>query len=315
MLTALRLCYFKSLSARDSVASGIKDTLSQAYQSAAESRKTWEESPSIFDKSPLDAIAHQRRFELERSYLKEIGSICPPLRPAQSPPGYVRVEYYSRSEIDGEIWGGKWDAWDDIQFTPRGGIDLAQIQKAFGLDLNHLVVVSPTRWRPFPIDRTRALTHLELRNLTYDGRVPLKVMEQDLPALTVTKRQIRALTITILCMLKAIWNLLHLEAYEEYEFSVRLPNWFLGFYDIARSFHPATQRYPDTPEFDVSSYSYVQPPLCATPTTRKEQRERERVAHLFQGPTRTQTQYASIIFAFLVIWFFFAEIISLLRPT
>jgi hypothetical protein len=91
MFVTLRLYYYKSLSFRDRRINGVCKAKSKVKEAIlgrlSSGLRTWSESPSVFEQSPLDAIADQRLFEIERNFLKVNGCQYPPIRPANPPPG------------------------------------------------------------------------------------------------------------------------------------------------------------------------------------------------------------------------------------
>lgn len=114
-------------------------------------------------------------------------------------------------------------------------------------------------------------------------------------------------------MLKAVYDLLHLRAYNEFEFAVPLPWMFLVFYNLARSIHPKTRRYCVEPDLDI-----VPTPVDEFPIDMPwidGDIERSKVKNLLAGPTRTQLWYASLIKFAIIFWLVAAEVVACAHQT
>lgn len=88
MLTTLRLCYFKGIKTREQTVGFITSAVCRFAQSLQSVKDTWQ-GCSIFDRSPLDEIAVERLFEIERNFLKVNGYEYPPLRTSRPPSRWV----------------------------------------------------------------------------------------------------------------------------------------------------------------------------------------------------------------------------------
>lgn len=158
MLTTLRLYYLTGVRTRDDTVGWIKSALCGSLQSIRSAKAAWRGSTSMFDRSPLDAIAVERLFEIERNFLKINGYEYPPLRSPRPPFGYatpcpfytpctelkgycrhVRVEFYADAERS-RICRSNADCWADVPLLSSGQLELAFLQSTFSFDPQHFAV-------------------------------------------------------------------------------------------------------------------------------------------------------------------------------
>lgn len=85
--TDLRLCYYKCLSVRASAVLAFKNGIDRALEYTGSSAKAWWRSPTVFYPSPVDLVAEEQIFGLERNFHKIHGWDCPPLVPDYQVPG------------------------------------------------------------------------------------------------------------------------------------------------------------------------------------------------------------------------------------
>lgn len=239
------------------------------------------------------------------------------------------------------LYRGKWDCWADVRLLKTGELDTKYVKQAFYLDPKHFIVcclvsfyldasdsfsqlMDPVRWKEYPISDNGRMSPVTLYNVTCGYNIPLRFIgeclsaatliypdlgpEIDVPQITKMKRAIRAQFLTIFCMLKAVYDLLHLRVYNEYEFSVPLPWMFLVFYNLARSIHPKTRRDCVEPDLDI-----VPTPVDEYPVDMpwvNGDLERSKIKTLLSGPTRTQLWYGSLIQFAIILWLVAAEVVA-----
>lgn len=196
----------------------------------------WRSAPSLMERTPWDAIAEHCLFEKYLGHLSSSGEDTTTIRPAKTPVGKIRAEFYdSHENIKRKLCA----CWEYVDLSPDGGLDLVQLREMFGLwSANCAIIDSAGRQEIQPSDTTR-LSPLSVYVITEGYGKPVRLIEPRWSAIVDTKRAIRLLVLVLVAFLRLLVDLfvwrIH---YEEYEFEFPLPEEMVQLYQSVRGLLP-----------------------------------------------------------------------------
>ncbi|KAG2015007.1 hypothetical protein CC2G_008319 [Coprinopsis cinerea AmutBmut pab1-1] len=184
MFESILLAYYTSLRLLSHLTFSLLSSLVQILSVLEAVKREWDDSPSIWRRTPWDGVAERRVREgmcmkfghghrtcsrdsghgtcLDRENSRGCSCVC---ENSSVRDGFVRVEYHPQSQSTTTCRRRCGTFWRDVQLSDDGSLDLDKVVELLGLDPRYYAIVQPSPNRP-PLMHRGRLSRLALHALT-----------------------------------------------------------------------------------------------------------------------------------------------------
>ncbi|KAH6897880.1 hypothetical protein BKA70DRAFT_744687 [Coprinopsis sp. MPI-PUGE-AT-0042] len=236
------------------------DACTDAFANIKRCYREWQNTPSLMERTPWDAIAEHCLFEKYLGHLASTGEDTTTIRPLETPAGKIRVELYdSKKNVAKKLCA----CWEYVDLLSNGGLDWVQLRERFGLSPENCAIIDSSGRQEIQSTETKDLSPISVYVTTEGYTKPLRLIEPRWSAIVDSKRAIRLLALVFITFLRLLVDLVVWRIhYEEYEFDFPLPEELVHFYQTCRKLPfqtwPAYPPKPPTVPKPVESDSFVE---------------------------------------------------------